>query len=69
MEAVILIINALVSDSKTCSQVKEKSSEGWRDVSVVRTPGCFSKGPEFDAQEPQCIIFLYSIDCAVNVSC
>jgi hypothetical protein len=36
--------------------VEEKSyqdmGEGWRDGSVVKSPDCSSRGPEFNSQQP-----------------
>jgi hypothetical protein len=33
-------------------EVSNIQAWGWRDVSVVKSTGCFSRGLEFDSQQP-----------------
>jgi hypothetical protein len=41
-----------IPNKKKVKKKKEKNFGGWRDGSVVKSIGCFSRGSEFNSQPP-----------------
>jgi hypothetical protein len=41
-----------VSKKQTNKKKRVAMVEGWRDVSAVKSTDCFSRGPEFNSQQP-----------------